>query len=333
MMATVPARKDDHLRIAARANVTHRSGPGLEAHRLRHRALPGRDLEAVELGISLLGHCLGAPLLVSAMTGGTAQAGVINERLSRAAAERGLGMVLGSGRALLDNPGLLPTYRSTSRPPLLLANLGGVGLDPDAAVDLVARLGADGLSIHLNPVQEAVQPEGQTGFGDVLERIAATVRALAPLPVVVKEVGFGMDGQDVRALADAGVAAVDLAGAGGTNWALVEGARDTRAGDVAAAFADWGVPTAVALQEAREVAPELPLLASGGISDGVQVATCLALGARAVGMARPLLLAAQSDRVAETLDVVLQQLRVATWATGAASAATLGPEHLRTVAR
>ena len=227
--------------------------------------------------------------------------------------------MLGSGRALLDDPGLLSTYRSAARPPLLLANLGvGQLADEDAAARLVELLGADGLSIHLNPIQEAVQPEGEPHFAGAIERIAATVARLAPLPVVVKEVGFGMDGADVAALRDAGVAAVDVAGAGGTNWALVEGLRDPAAGAVAQPFADWGVPTAVALTEARMVAPDLPLIASGGVRDGVDAARCLALGAVAAGLARPLLIAAQQGRASEAVAVLVRQLRIATWATGAA---------------
>jgi isopentenyl-diphosphate delta-isomerase len=151
------------------------------------------------------------------------------------------------------------------------------------------------------------------------------------VPVVVKEVGFGLDPADVRALRDAGVAAVDVAGAGGTNWALVEGRRDARAGRVAAAFADWGRPTASALSEARAVAPDLPLIASGGVADGVDAATCLALGADAAGMARPLLLAAAAgpDAAEELLDDVIAQLRIATWLAGAPSTAALGLEHLQ----
>jgi isopentenyl-diphosphate Delta-isomerase len=324
----IPARKAEHLTIAANGGVEHHSGTGLDGVRLLHRALPGRDLDDVSLGTSLLGVELGAPLVISAMTGGTEAAGAVNEALARAAAEHRTAMVLGSGRALLEDPALLPTYRRGPRPPLLLANLGVVGLDPDAAKRLVDLLGADGLSVHLNAVQEAVQPEGEPQFGDALDRIHAVVEALAPLPVVVKEVGFGMSGKDVLELRDAGVAAVDVAGAGGTNWALVEGLRDERAAEVAAAFADWGVPTAQALLHAREVAPELPLLASGGIRTGVDAARCLALGARAVGMARPLLQAAQADRAGEALQVVLEQLRIATWAAGAGAAADLGLEHL-----
>lgn len=328
--AAPPDRKADHLRIAAQEGVTHTLGTGLDAVRLRHRALPERDLQDVDLEVELLGIGLRAPLFVSAMTGGTPEAELLNARLARAAAEHGIALTLGSGRALLRDADLLATYTDPSRPrpPLLLANLGAVGLEVEEAARLVDLLGADGLSVHLNPVQEAVQPEGTPAFAGVAERIAAVVQALAPLPVVVKEVGFGMDPDDVGLLRNAGVAAIDVAGAGGTNWATIEGRRDPQAAAVAAAFADWGVPTVRAIQSALDVAPDLPIIASGGVRDGVEAAKCLALGAEAVGLARPLLLAAQADRVDEAVRAIVRQLQVAAWAAGAPSAAQLSFEHL-----
>ena len=335
MDPTASGRKADHLRIAAEPGIEHTGTPGLGALRLRHRALPGRDLADVALRCELLGTSLAAPLLISAMTGGTDEAGQVNARLAAAAAEHRIGLVLGSGRPLLDDPSLLPTYRPKGgpRPPLLLANLGaaqvrGAGAGPRAE-RLVELLDADGLSIHLNPVQEAVQPEGQPEFSGVAEGIAAIVARLAPRPVVVKEVGFGMDAEDVRQLAAAGVAAVDVAGAGGTNWALIEGRRDTRAGAVAAAFGDWGVPTADAIADALAAAPGLPVIASGGLRDGVDAVKCLALGAVATGLARPFLVAARADRTGEAVATVIAQMRIATWAAGAPSAVALGREHLR----
>jgi isopentenyl-diphosphate Delta-isomerase len=334
--ADLTARKHDHLRIAAGRDVEHAAGPGLDAVRLRHRALPERDLADVSLRCEILGRPLRAPLFVSAMTGGVGAATDVNARLAEAAAEHGVAMTLGSGRALLDDPGLIGTYLrrgARPRPPLLLANLGAAHLRGSQGLDdaerLVDLLEADGLSLHLNPLQEAVQPEGEPDFAGVLEGIAAVVDRLAPRPVVAKEVGFGLDGDDVRELASVGVAAVDVAGAGGTNWALIEGRRDTRAGAVAAAFADWGTPTAEALRAAVAAAPDVPVIASGGLWDGVDVARCLALGATAAGVARPFLLAAQADRAAAAVGAVVAQLRIATWAAGAPSAAALGPEHLR----
>jgi isopentenyl-diphosphate delta-isomerase len=328
-------RKADHLRIAAQPGVEHVRTTGLEAVRLRHRALPGRALASVGLATDLLGVQVGAPLVISAMTGGTAEAGAVNRRLLAAAAHHRIALVLGSGRALLDDHDLLDTYRppGAPRPPLLLANLGAAQVrgpqGAERAERLVDLLGADGLAVHLNPVQEAIQPEGDADFTGVLEGIAAVAARLAPRPVVAKEVGFGLDPEDVRLLAGAGVAAVDVAGAGGTNWALIEGRRDPRAGGVAAAFADWGTATAEALRDALAAAPGLPVIASGGLWDGVDVAKCLALGATAAAVARPFLLAAQADRAVEAVGAVLAQLRVAAWAAGAPAAAALGREHLR----
>jgi isopentenyl-diphosphate delta-isomerase len=326
-------RKADHLAIAGGEGVLHGGATGLEAVRLRHRALPGRDLDTVDLATTLLGRALDAPLLISAMTGGTAEAVAINDRLARAAARHGVAMSLGSARPLLDDPSLLRSYRPAARPPLLLANLGAVGLEPATAARAVELLGADALSVHLNPLQEAVQPEGHTAFADVGDRIAATVAALAPLPVVVKEVGFGLDGADVRALLAAGVAGVDVAGAGGTNWALVEGRRAPQAASVASAFADWGRPTAAALRDAvaatATAGRDVAVIASGGVADGVDAAKCLALGAAAAGLARPLLLAARGDRADEAIATIVDQLRIAVWLTGAPTASALGPEHLQ----
>ena len=330
---TVVGRKADHLRIAAGSDVAHTGGTGFERLRLRHRALPERDLARVSLETSLLGARLGAPLVISAMTGGTPEAEEVNGRLARAACEHGLALVLGSGRALLDDPSALPTYRSADRPPLLLGNLGAAQVRrpdaPERAERLVALLEADGLTVHLNPIQEAVQPEGEPEFEGVAAGIAGVVERLAPLPVVVKEVGFGMDAADAALLRDAGVAAIDVAGAGGTNWALVEGRRDERAGDVASAFADWGVPTADALADALMAAPDLPVIASGGLRDGVDAAKALALGASAAGLARPFLLAARDDETSAVAATLVRQLRVAVWAVGAARVSELSPAHLR----
>jgi isopentenyl-diphosphate delta-isomerase len=194
---------------------------------------------------------------------------------------------------------------------------------------LVDLLDADGLTVHLNPIQEAVQPEGEPDFTGVADAVARLVCDLAPLPVVVKEVGFGMDADDIVLLRDAGVAAIDLAGSGGTNWALVEGRRDQRAATVAAAFADWGVPTAAALATARALAPEVPLIASGGLRDGVDAVKALALGAAAAGLARPFLLAARADDCTEMTAALIEQLRVATWAAGATCVTDLSTDHLQ----
>ena len=330
------SRKDDHLRIAASETALHSAGTGLQRHRLTHRALPGRDLDQVDLTTTLLGRRLEAPVIVSAMTGGTQKAGLVNERLAAAAARHGIGLALGSGRALLRDRRLLSTYVGSVRPPLLIANIGAPQLLEPHGVDdaerLVALLEADAIAVHLNPLQEAIQPEGQTDFSGLFERLTDLCARLAPMPVVVKEVGFGMSPADVEQLVQAGAAAVDVAGAGGTNWALVEGQRDPLAAEIAAAFHDWGIPTADAVLGAvAQARGRVAVIASGGLRDGVEGATCLALGATAVGFARELLLAAQDDRAGHATGVLIEQLRIATWLTGAARACDLGAQHLQGV--
>jgi isopentenyl-diphosphate delta-isomerase len=320
-------RKAEHLRFGARPDVLHSGTTGLDAIRLRHRALPERRLEEVGTGTSFLGHELGVPLLVSAMTGGAAESSVVNARLMTAAASVGAAWSSGSGRQLLHDESLLETYVPTPesrRPPIVIANLGAAQVrepdGPERAEQLVELLGADALFVHLNPLQEAIQPEGETDFSGVLDAMRGLVERLSPIPVGVKEVGFGLAPEDVVALRGAGVAAVDVAGAGGTNWALIEGLRSDDCGRVAAAFDSWGTPTLQAVVAARRaLGAEFPIVASGGLRDGVDVAKCLALGADLAGFARPALLAAQADTAAAWLANVARQLQIATWLVGVAS--------------
>jgi isopentenyl-diphosphate delta-isomerase len=329
-------RKDEHLTLVGRDDVVHTAGTGLDALRLRHRALPERALEDVSLDATLLGAPLRAPLLLSAMTGGTARAGEVNRLLAHAAAEHGIGLALGSGRVLLEDPGLAGTFFDPARaprPPLLVANVGAPQVrGPDGADDaerIVELLGADALYVHLNPLQEALQPEGETDFAGVAEGIAAVVARLAPRPVAVKEIGFGLDPEDLLLLRDAGVAAVDVAGAGGTNWARIEQLRAAGAAPAGDAFADWGTPTPVALVEARATVPELPAIASGGLRHGVDAAKCLALGASAAGFARPALLAATAGDAPGWIARVVRELRIAVWLAGEGDVAALERRHLR----
>lgn len=311
---------------------------GLHDVRLRARALPEADLDAVDLQVDVWGHRLAAPLLISCMTGGVSAAGPVNAALAAAAQAHGVALGLGSGRVVLDGQADLSTFavRDIAPDVLLLANLGAVQLrryGPADCARLVGLLAADGLVLHLNAVQEAVQPGGDTTFGGLVTRIGAVCAAL-DVPVVVKEVGFGMAPEDVVLLADAGVAAVDVAGAGGTNWAKVEGARDTQAAAVAAAFADWGWPTAECVRHARHVldrrgSPPL-LIASGGIRDGVDAVKALCLGADLAGVGRGLLAAAAagSDAAVAAVGALVSQVRIASWAVGARTAADLDAERL-----
>jgi isopentenyl-diphosphate delta-isomerase len=320
-------RKSDHIRINLQeaVDVQHVSA-GFERYRFTHCALPGFNLEDVDSATTLLGKRLAAPLLISSMTGGTPEARAINQRLAEAAQAAGIGMGLGSQRAVIEEPALVDTFRVRHVAPdiLLMANLGAVQLNYGYGLNecrrAVESVEADALILHLNPLQEALQPEGDTRFAELLPKIEAVCRALE-VPVVIKEVGWGLSERVVRQLADAGVAAIDVAGAGGSSWSQVEMHRATteRGRQVAAAFADWGIPTAESLLMARRGAPELPVIASGGIRDGIQMAKAIALGASACGVAGPFLRAASesSAAVTELTAVLVTQLRVAMFAAGA----------------
>lgn len=327
-------RKADHLRLTLEGDVGFsRLTTGLDEVVVMPRALPESALSDVDLSLELWGRRLAAPLLISCMTGGTSEAGAVNRSLAVAAQEHGLALGLGSGRVLLaggSDEGF--AIRGAAPDVLVLANLGAVQLHEYGAEDcarLVQRCGADALVLHCNAVQEAVQPGGETNFAGVLGLIEKTCAAL-DVPVVVKEVGFGLSRADVTALVDAGVAGVDVAGAGGTNWARVEGLRDERAARVAEAFADWGLPTATAVAGARAAldaagASDVVLIGSGGLRHGVDALKVLCLGADLAGVARGLLRAGAGGPQAavEAAGVLVEQLRIAAWAAGATTAGQL----------
>jgi len=320
------ARKADHIRINLQEDVRSGLTTGLEDYFFIHRALPELDLEAVDLTLNIFGRQLQAPLLISSMTGGTAQATTINRILAQAAQQTGLAMGLGSQRAAIQQPELAQTFQVRRYAPdiLLFANLGAVQLNYGYSLEHCQRAvdmaEADALFLHLNPLQEAVQPEGDTRFAGLLHKIEALCRAL-PVPVVIKEVGWGIAEQDARRLAEAGVAAIDVAGAGGTSWSQVEmrRAQTESQANLAAAFHDWGIPTAQAILNVRRAAPHMLVFASGGLRDGVQVAKCLALGATLGGMAAPFLKAASQslEKTIETITEIRRELQVCMFAAGA----------------
>lgn len=331
-MALHSERKREHLRICLEEEVSSGSTTGLERYALRHCALPEMALEDVDTQAVFLGHNLRAPLLISAMTGGTPAAGEINQRLASVAQDLGLAMGLGSQRALLADPSVLQTYQVRRYAPdiLLFANLGAVQLNHGFTVAeclrAVESVGADALVLHLNPLQEALQPEGNTDFRGLLAKIAQVCRRLA-CPVIVKEVGWGLSAEVAQQLAEAGVSALDIGGAGGTSWSEVERhrSRSEADADLAAAFANWGIPTVDALIQVRHALPDTPLIASGGLGNGVDMALCLALGADLCGMARALLApASQSVEAVHTkIETILRQLRVAMFCVGARTLAEL----------
>ena len=320
-------RKTEHIRINLEQDVSGKGvTTGLERYRFVHRALPELDLAAVDLATTFLGWPLAAPLLISCMTGGVEEAGVINRRLAIAAQAAGVAMGLGSGRAAVDNPALARHFRVRDVAPdvPLLANLGAVQLNYGYTIDQCRRavemIDAQALALHLNPVQEAVQHGGNTDFSGLLAKIERLCRELA-VPIIVKEVGWGISGEVARQLWEAGVAAIDVAGAGGTSWSEVERHRapTPQRAAMAAAVAGWGMPTADCITDCRRTNPDLPLIASGGLHTGVHAATVIALGADLAGFAGGLLRAAarSEEDAVMAVQAIIDELRITMFAIGA----------------
>ncbi|HSO26495.1 MAG TPA: type 2 isopentenyl-diphosphate Delta-isomerase [Anaerolineales bacterium] len=338
-MSTTSSRKSDHIRINLQEDVSSALTTGLERFHFEHQALPEIDLQAVDLEQQLFGRQLRAPILISSMTGGAADAGEINQRLAAAAQETGIAMGLGSQRAAIENPDLAYTFQVRRVAPdiLLFANLGAVqlnyGYDVSHCQRAVDMITADALILHFNALQEAVQPEGDTRWSGLLAKIETVCRAL-PVPVVAKEVGWGFSEKAVRQLVSAGVAAIDVAGAGGTSWSQVEMHRAANPAQarLAAAFIGWGIPTAAALQNVRRVSRDLPLFASGGLRSGVDIAKCIALGAQLGGMAGPFLKAADQslEATVQTIQEISREIQVCMFAAGAADIEALRQTRLLT---
>lgn len=334
-------RKADHIRINVEEDVSFKKlTSGLEKYFFMHQALPEIDLAAVDTSTTLFGRKLETPLLISSMTGGTAEAYEINRTLATAAQEVGMAMGLGSMRAAIEDPSLIYTYdvREFAPDVPLFANLGAVQLNYGYGLSQCRRAvdmcQADALILHFNALQEAVQPEGDGDFSGLLKKVEIICRDL-PVPVIAKEVGWGFSADTAYELAMAGVSAIDVAGAGGTSWSQVEMHRapTARLARVAGAFIDWGIPTAVSIQYCHGAAPELPIFASGGIRNGIDVAKCIALGASVVGFAGDFLRAAVSDGVqgvVETAGAITDELRVAMFCSGAADLESLANTTLHT---
>ncbi len=280
----------------------------------------------MDASVKLFGKTLRAPVVISSMTGGAELAHRINQRLAEAAQQHGVAMGLGSQRAGIEKPELAYSYQVRNVAPdiVLFANIGAVQLnyaygerECRRAVDMIE---ADALILHFNVLQEAVQPEGDTNFAGLLGKVETICKAV-PVPVIAKEVGWGFSEQNVRDLANAGVSAIDVAGAGGTSWSEVEYHRapSTFHAQVAASFADWGIPTADAVRYAVAAAPHLPIIASGGLRNGIDVAKAIALGATAGGLAGPFLKAADHsvDSVDQLLREIITQIRITMLCSGA----------------
>ncbi len=328
-MTETNARKSDHLRICLEEDVQASTvTTGLSDVHLLHRALPEVAMDDVRLSTDVLGRRVTAPIIIEAMTGGVDTATKINARLAEAAEALGLAMGVGSQRAALEDPRLAPTFqivRQKAPHALLIANLGAPQLreysltQVKRAIDMIE---ADALAVHFNPLQEAIQPEGNPHYDGLLAKMAELADAIA-IPLIAKETGSGIAGEDAQRLEDAGVKAIDVAGAGGTSWAAVEACRAHDRGNrslarIGETFRDWGLPTAVSVVEVSQ-SVDVEVIASGGLRNGVDAAKAIAIGADAAGYAFHLLKPAAEGWAQEALEEVLQELKTTMFLVGAKS--------------
>ena len=338
-MTDIEQRKRDHIDIVLSGAARHSANAGFDAIAFDHNALPELSLDAVDLKTRFLGKALKLPFLASSMTGGPQDADRVNHALAEAAEQCGFAMGVGSQRIALAEGathGLDRRLRKAAPSIPLFANLGAVqlvtGMGIDDARRAIDQIEADALILHLNPVQEAIQEGGDRDWRGVTAAIAALIPAL-PVPVIVKEVGFGISVDVARRLVECGVAAIDVAGAGGTSWAAVEGRRagNHQGQDLGEIFRDWGIPTAQSLATIRARFPDLPLIASGGIRHGLDGAKAMRLGADLVGQAAELLPAAMqgTDAVIAHVEGFARALALACFATGSKDLRALKKAPLR----
>jgi isopentenyl-diphosphate Delta-isomerase len=334
----IARRKADHLEVAASGRADARRSTLLEEVHLVHQALPELALDEIDLATELAGKLLRAPLVITGMTGGTADAAQVNRDLAVAAQAAGVALGLGSQRAMAEHPELAASYQVRDVAPdvVLFCNVGAVQLltmGTAQVIELGKRIGADAICVHLNAGQELIQDHGDRDFRGLVTAIAQLV-ATSPMPIIVKETGCGLSAQAAKALVGAGVHTVDVAGSGGTSWVAVEAvraAKDSAAQVLGNELWDWGLPTAVSV--AACVGAGLVTVASGGLRSGYDVARALALGARAGGMAAPMLRAQRaggSAGVTAMIDQTVGAIRSVCLLTGTKRAADLAraPRHL-----
>lgn len=315
----IDKRKTDHLRICIEEAIEAGS-TGLEDIRLTHEALPELNFDDINLGIDFLGKPLNYPVIIEGITGGVSSAGNINKDLATIANELGIGFGVGSQRMAIENPKLADTYQVRDVAPdvFLIANLGAVQLnygyglaECEKAIEMIK---ADALALHINPLHEIIQQEGNRDFSNLVDKINSISRKLKK-PVIAKCVGSGMSYKTAKKLR---VSAVDVGGCGGTSWSLIESHRgDAKTKRIGEAFAEWGIPTAQSIREVSKL--DKTTIGSGGIRTGIEAAKAIALGADCVGMALPILRAwAVNGKkgVREFLDQFTTELRIAMFLTG-----------------
>jgi isopentenyl-diphosphate delta-isomerase len=337
-VAPIDKRKSEHLRINLEEDVLSSLSTGLEKYHFIHEALPDQNLDSVDSSLDLFEKKLDAPILISSMTGGTSDAVRINRTLAEAAQYMKIAMGVGSQRAALENPDLVKTFsisRKYAPDILLFANLGAIqlnyGYDISHCRRAIDMLQADALILHLNPLQEALQSGGNVNFIGLAKKIEHICQKIE-VPVIVKEVGWGISDRTARLLANCGVSAIDVSGAGGTSWSQVEMFRapDTFHQDLAATFIGWGIPTAESIKYVQQGAPGMKIFASGGLKNGMDIAKCIALGATLGGMAGQFLRAAtiSAEKVIEQVKLIQQQIRIIMFANGVKDLVSLQNDRL-----
>jgi len=336
-VAPIEERKSDHIKINLEKDVQSALTSGLEKYHFIHDALPELNLNEVDTSQTLFKKRLHAPILISSMTGGTDQARTFNLRLAGAAQSTRIAMGVGSQRTALEDPKQADSFQVRKVAPdiLLFANIGAIQLNYGYTVDHCRRavdmIEADALYLHLNPLQEAVQDAGETNFAGLAKKIEEICKKME-VPVIAKEVGWGISESAAKLLSDCGVSAIDVAGAGGTSWSQVEMHRapDEFTRDLAATFIGWGIPTAESILNVKKAAPDMTVFASGGLKDGLDIAKCIALGATLGGMANPFLKAAaiSTDNVIETIRLIARQIQVTMFGCGVGKLEGLKVERL-----
>lgn len=325
-LTNTQTRKDDHIKICLDEKVQfNQVKNGLEKYTFTHCCLPELDYDEIDISTNFLGKKLYSPVLISSMTGGTKNAEFINQRLAIIAQKYRLAMGIGSGRVIIEKPEVAKTFQVRSLTPdiLLFANIGAVQLNYGytwrECLKLVEILEADALILHLNPLQECIQPEGDTNFKNLLAKIAVLCEKM-PVPIIVKEVGNGISATMAEKLINIGVKAIDVAGAGGTSWAMVESERSENnlKRELGKTFANWGIPTADCVADIAKKHPHIPLIASGGIRNGLEIAKLLALGADVVGLAYPFLKAAMTsiEALEELIELLNTEIKTVLFCTG-----------------